>query len=183
MEDHLGRIPEPDNPSWVFPGDIVHLDTPDDYTTFRDQTNNVTPPNRQQHQEEHLPNDEEMRENNGNIPHRLSPVRNYIPAGAEGGETSTSMSIHDGEESLEEELENYFSNPSYRVIGPLPLVPIDSDKDWRDTSPTPLPSQTLQEPPQPAPRFERRQRYLQRRRERRRQGGWEMNSDQNPLNH
>ena len=130
-----------------------------------------------------MADDEAIRENQGNTPHRLSPVRNYIPAGAEGGETSTSISIHNGEETLEEELENYFSNPSYRASGPLPLVPIDSDEDWRDTSPMPLPSQTPREPPQQAPRFERRQRYLQRRRERRRQGGWERNSDQNPLNH
>ena len=45
MEDHLGHMPEPENPSWVFPGDIVHLDAPDDYTTFHDQSNDVTPPN------------------------------------------------------------------------------------------------------------------------------------------
>ena len=141
MEDCLGRIPEPENPSWVFPGDIVHLDTPGDYSTFHDQTNDVTPPNRRQHQEEHLPNDEEIPRNNGNTPHGLSPVRNYIPAGAEGGETSSSVSIYDGEKTLEEELENYFSNPSYRAIGPPPLVPIDSNEDWRDTSPMPLPSQ------------------------------------------
>ena len=183
MEDHLGHMPEPDNPSWVFPGDIVHLDAPDDYTTIHDQSNDETPLNRRQHQEEHLASDEEIRENHGNTPHGLSPVRNYIPAGAEGGETSSSVSIHDGEETLEEEQENYFSNPSYRAFGPPPLVPIDSEEDWRDTSPIPFPSQAPREPPQPATRFERRQRYLQRRRERRRQGGWERNPDQNPLNH
>ena len=76
MEDHLGRIPEPDNPSWVFLGDIVHLDTPDDYT------NDVTPPTRRRHREERLPHNEEIRRNNGNIPHGLSPVREYVPAGA-----------------------------------------------------------------------------------------------------
>ena len=46
MEDHLGHIPEPDNPSWVFPGDIVHLNAPDDYTIFHDQRNDETPLNR-----------------------------------------------------------------------------------------------------------------------------------------
>ena len=46
MEDHLGHMPEPDNPSWVFPGDIVHLNAPEDYTTFHDQSNDETPPNR-----------------------------------------------------------------------------------------------------------------------------------------
>ena len=44
MEGHLGHMPEPDNPSWVFPGDIIHLDAPDDYTTFHDQSNDMTPP-------------------------------------------------------------------------------------------------------------------------------------------
>ena len=88
MEDHLGHIPEPDNPSRVFPGDIVHLNAPDDYTIFHDQGNDETPLNRRQHQEEHLARDEEVHENHGNTPHGLSPVRNYIPAGAEGGETS-----------------------------------------------------------------------------------------------
>ena len=34
MEDHLGHMPEPDNPSWVFPGDIVHLNASEDYPTF-----------------------------------------------------------------------------------------------------------------------------------------------------
>ena len=165
MEDHLGHMPEPDNPSWVLPGDMVHLNAPEDYTTFYDQGNDETSLNRQQHQQEHLASDEEVHENHGNTPHGLSPVRNYIPAGAEGSETGSSTSIHDGEETLEEELENYFNNPSYRASGPLSLVPIDSNEDWRDTSPVPFPSQAPREPPQPATRFEKRQRYLQRRRE------------------
>ena len=183
MEDHLGHMPEPDNPFWVFPGDIVHLNAPEDYTTFHDQGNDETPLNRRQHQEEHLASDEEVHENHGNTPHGLSPVRNYMPAGAEGGESSSSTSIHNREETLEEELENYFNNPSYRASDPPPLVPIDSDEDWRDTFPVPFPSQAPREPPQPATRFEKRQRYLQRRRERRRQGWWERNPDQNHLNH
>ena len=183
MEDHLGHMPEPDNPSWVFPGDIVQVNAPEDYTIFHDQGNDETPPNRRQHQEESLARDEEIRENHGNTPHGLSPPRNYIPAGAEGSETSSSASIHDEEETLEEELENYFNYPSYRAAGPPPLVPIDSEEDWRDTSPMPFPSQAPREPPQPATRFEKRQRYLQRRRERRRQNWWGRNPDQNPLNH
>ena len=36
MEDHLGHMPEPDNPSWVFPGDIVQVNAPEDYTIFHD---------------------------------------------------------------------------------------------------------------------------------------------------
>ena len=106
-----------------------------------------------------------------------------MAAGAEGGETSLTVSTYDDEQTLEEELDNFFSNPSHRAMRPPPLIPIDSDEDWRDTSPVPLPTQTPREPPQPAPRFERRQRHLQRRRERRRQGVWEGNPEQDPHNH
>ena len=182
MEDHLGHMPESDDPSWLFPGDIVQLNAPENYTTFHDQGNSETRPNRQ-HQEESLARDEEIQENHGNTPHGTSPPQNYIPAGAEGSETSSSASIHDEEETLKEELENYFNNPSYRAAGPPPLVPIDSEEDWRDTSPVPFPSQAPRELPQPTTRFEKRQRYLQRRRERRRQNWWGRNPDQNPLNH
>ena len=153
MEDHLGHMPEQDNPSWLYPGDIVQLNAPENYATFHDQGNSETHPNRQ-HQEENLARDEEIWENHGNTPHGLSPPQNYIPAGAEGSETSSSASIHNEEETLEEELENYFNNPSYRAAGPPPLVPIDSEEDWRDTSPVPFPSQAPQELPQPTTRFE-----------------------------
>ena len=46
IEDHLGHMPERDNPSWVFPGDIVHLNAPEDYTIFHDQGHDETPLNR-----------------------------------------------------------------------------------------------------------------------------------------
>ena len=41
MEDHLDGIPESNNPSWVFPEDMMHLDTPENYI------NDMTPPTRQ----------------------------------------------------------------------------------------------------------------------------------------
>ena len=46
MEDHLRHMTEPDNPSWVFPVDIVQVNTPEDSTIFHDQGNDETPPNR-----------------------------------------------------------------------------------------------------------------------------------------
>ena len=46
VESNFDHIPEPDNPCWVFPGDIVQLNTPEDYTTFHDHGNDETPPNR-----------------------------------------------------------------------------------------------------------------------------------------
>ena len=184
IEDNFDHIPEPDNPSWVFPGDIVELHAPEDDIMFHDEGDRVMPPNRQQQQGEDSAMGREVQEEHGNIPSELSPPRCYIPAGAEGGETGSSESTHDDEETLEEELDRYFSNPSYRAIGLPPLVPIDSkEEDWGDIPPAPLPPRAPQELPQPAARFEKRQRYLQRRRERRRQNWWGRNHDENHLNH
>ena len=183
VEGNFEHIPEPDSPSWVFPGDIVELHAPEDDIIFHDAGDSEAPPNRQQQQEESLTISGEIQEEHGNIPHGLSPPRQYIPAGAEGDETNSSMSAYEEEETVEEGLANYFSNPSYRAANPDLLKPIDSEEDWGDVPPALLPIQTPQELPQPTARFEKRQRYLQRRRERRRQNWWERNHDPNHLNH
>ena len=130
IEGNFEHIPEPDSPSWVFPGDIVELHAPEDDIIFHDEGNSETPPNRQQQQEESWTISGEVQEEHGNIPHGLSPPRQYIPAGAEGDETNSSTSTYKEEETVEEELANYFSNPLYRVAGPPPLEPIDSEEDW-----------------------------------------------------
>ena len=182
IEGNFEHIPEPDSPSWVFPGDIVELHAPEDDIIFHDEGDSETPPNRQQQQEESLTISGEIQEEHGNIPHGLSPPRQYIPAGAEGNKTNSSTSTYEEEETVEEGLANYFSNPSYRAANPDLLEPIDSE-DWGDVPPVLLPLQTPQELPQPTARFEKRQRYLQRRRERRRQNWWGRNHDQNHLNH
>ena len=169
IEGNFEHIPEPDSPSWVFPGDIVELHAPEDDIIFHDDGDSEAPPNRQQQQEESLTISGEIQEEHGNIPPGLSPPRQYIPAGAEGDETNSSMSTYEEEETVEEGLANCFSNPSYRAANPDLLEPIDSEEDWGDVLPVLLPLQTPQELPQPTTRFEKRQRYLQRRRERRRQ--------------
>ena len=183
VEGNFEHIPEPDRPSWVFPGDIVKLHAPKDDIIFHDEGDSETPPNKQQQQEESLTISGEIQEEHGNIPHGLSPPRQYIPAGAEGDKTNSSTSTYEEEETVEEGLANYFSNPSYRAANPDLLEPIDSEEDWGDVPPVLLPLRTPQELPQPAARFEKRQRYLQRRRERRRQNWWGRNHDQNHLNH
>ena len=183
VEGNFEHIPEPGSPSWVFPGDIVELHAPEDDIIFHDEGDSETPPNRQQQQEESLTISGEIQEEHGNIPHGLSPPRQYIPAGAEGDETNSSMSTYEEEETVEERLANHFSNPSYRAANPDLLEPLDSEEDWGDVPPVLLPLQTPQELPQPTARFEKRQRYLQRRRERRRQNWWGKNHDQNHLNH
>ena len=183
MEGNFEHIPELDNPSWVFPGDIVELHAPEDDIIFHDESDSEIPPDRHQQQEESPITSGEVQEEQGNIPHGLSPPRQYIPAGAEGDETNSSSSTCDEEETVEEGLACYFSNPSYRAANPALLEPIDSKEDWGDVPPVLLPLQTPQEPPQPTARFEKRQRYLQRRRERRRQSWWGRTHDQNHLNH
>ena len=183
VEGNFEHIPEPDSPSWVFPGDIVELHAPEDDIIFRDEGDSETPPSRQQQQEESLTISGEIQEEHGNIPHGLSPPKQYIPAGAEEDETNSSTSTYEEEETVEEGLANYFSNPSYRAANPDLLEPIDSEEDWGDVPPVLLPLQTPQELPQPTARFEKRQRYLQRRRERRRQNWWGRNHDQNHLTH
>ena len=183
VEGNFEHIPEPDSPSWVFPGDIVELHAPEDDIIFYDEGDSETPPNKQQQEEESLTISGEIQEEHGNIPHGLSPPRQYVPAGAEEDETNSSTSTYEEEETVEEGLANYFSNPSYRAANPDLLEPIDSEEDWGDVPPVLLPIQTPQEIPQPTATFEKRQRYLQRRRERRRQNWWGRNHDQNHLNH
>ena len=183
MEGNFDHIPEPDNPSWVFPSDIVELHATEDDIIFHDEDGSEIPPDRHHQQEESLITSGELQEEQGNIPHGLSPPRQYIPAGAEEDETSSSSSTCDEEETVEEGLARYFSNPSYRAANPALLEPIDSEEDWGDVPSVLLPLQAPQEPPQPTARFEKRQRYLQRRRERRRQSSWGRNHDQNHLNH
>ena len=168
VEESYGKIPEPDSPSWIFPGDIVELHAPEDDIIFHDESVDETSTNREQ-QEENLNISGEPQEEHGNIPHGLSPSRQYIPAGAERDEANSSTSTYGEEETVEEELANYFSNQSYRAANPELLEPVDSGEDWADVSPVPLPPQTPQELPQQTAKSEKRQRYLQRKRERRRQ--------------
>ena len=183
IEGNFEHIPEPDKPSWVFPGDIVDIHAPEDDILFHEEHDRQIPSNDHQQREEDSTAGGELQKEQDNIPHGLSPPRQYIPAGAEGGESNLSSSTCDEEETVEEELARYFSNPSYGAANPALLEPIDPEEDWGDTPPVLLPLQISQGPSQPTARFEKRQRYLQRRRERRRQSEWERNHDQSHLNH
>ena len=145
IEGNYEQIPEPNSPSWVFPGDIVELHAPEDYIIFHDESDE-TSTNRQQQQEENSTISGEIQEEHGNIPHGLSPPRQYIPAGAEEDKTNSSTSTYGEEDTVEEGLANYFSNPSYRAVNPDLLEPVDSEEDWGDVPPVPLPPRTPQEP-------------------------------------
>ena len=164
IEESYEKIPESNRPSWIFPEDIVELHAPEDDIIFHDKSDDETTHGEQQ-QEESLTISGETQEEHGNIPHGLSPLRRYVPAGAEGDEANSSTSTYGEEETVEEELANYFSNPSYRAANPELLEPVDSEEDWGDVPPVPLPPRTPQELPQQTAKSEKRQRYLQRRRE------------------
>ena len=163
IEESYEKIPEPDRPSWIFPGDIVELHAPEDDIIFHDEGDGETSTNRKQHQEENLTINGEVWEEHGNIPHGLSPPRQYVPAGAERDEADSSTTTYGEEKTVEEGLAAYFSNPSYRAANPKLLELVDSKEDWGDVPPVPLRPQTPQELPQQTAKFEKRQRYLQRR--------------------
>ena len=104
IEGNFEHIPEPNQPSWVFPGDIVQIHAPENDTLFCEEF---------QQQEEDSATGGQPQEEQDNTPQRLSPIGQYIPAGAEGGESSPSSSTYDEEETAEEELARFFDNPSY----------------------------------------------------------------------
>ena len=172
IEGNFEHIPEPDQPSWVFPGDIVQIHAPENDTLFCEEFEEQVPFNEHQQQDEDSATGGQPQEEQDNTPQRLSPIRQYIPAGAEGGESSPSSSTCD-EETAEEGLARFFDYPSYRAANPALLNPIEPEEDWGDTPPGLLPIPIAPGPPPPTSRFEKRQRYLQRRRERRRQNDWE----------
>ena len=102
IEGNFEHIPEPDQPSWVFSGDIVQIHASEDDTLFCEESEEQAPSNGHQQQEENSATGGEPREERDNTPQRLSPIRQYIPAGAEGDESSPSFSTCDEEETVEE---------------------------------------------------------------------------------
>ena len=170
IEGNFDHIPEPDGSSWVFPGEIVKLQTSEEEGLFHDTHEESLPSNEYLQQEENSATGGELQMNQNDIPHGLSSPRRHIPAGAEGNDSSLSSSTNDEEVPLEEELAQYFSNPAYRAHNPVLLEPVEpEDEDWGDTPPVLLPIPIAPRQPPPASRIEKRQRFLQRRRERRRQ--------------
>ena len=104
LEANLDYIPLPDQPSWVFPGDIVEINAPEDNISFHEEQEEPGPPNDQQQTGEDLAIGGELQGNRDNTPQRLSSPRRYIPGGAEGSDSSQSSITTDGEETVEEGL-------------------------------------------------------------------------------
>ena len=70
----------------MFPGDIVQIHAPKDDTLFCEEFEEQVPYNGYQQQDEDSATGGQPREEQDNTPQRLSPIRQCIPAGAEGGE-------------------------------------------------------------------------------------------------
>ena len=113
IEANFDYIPPPDQPSWVFPGDIVEINAPEEDVLFHEEPEEPGPSDGCQQPEEDLAIGGELRENQDNTPQRLSPPKRYIPGGADGGESSQSSPTSDEEETVEEGLAQFFGNPSY----------------------------------------------------------------------
>ena len=103
----------------------------------------------------------------------MSSPRRYTPGGAEGSDSSQSSVVTEGEEIVEEGLVRFFDNPSYRAADPVLQQPVEPEEDWGDTPPVLIPIPITPGPPPQTARAIKRQQYLQRRRERRRQDEWE----------
>ena len=69
MKGNFEHIPEPDKPSWVFPGDIVELHAPEDDILFHEECVSQIPSNGHQQQEESSTTGGGLQEEQDNIPH------------------------------------------------------------------------------------------------------------------
>ena len=138
----------------TFPEDIVELHAPDENEFFH--TDDEIPPledeetNVQTHQPQNTQNQEE-----GEIPDRLSPNINYIPAGGEEEETASSQeSVLELETTVEDGLADFFHNPSYRSTNPSLRQPVETEEDWGDTPPVELSDQISPLQPRQNTRFD-----------------------------
>ena len=157
LEANFDDIPPSDQPLWIFPGDIVEINAPEDDLLFREEREESETPNDQQRTGEYLAIEGELQENRGNTPQRLSPPRRYIPGGAERSVSSQSSTTTDGEETVEERLAGFFDNPSYRAADPALQQPVEPEEDWGDTPPGLLPIPIIPGPPPQTVRALKRQ--------------------------
>ena len=177
LETSLDFDPRTDESPWASPGEFVELVTPEVDVLFCEGQGEMEPSNEQQQIEENLAIGGEPQEHRDNIPQRLSSPGRHIPGGAKESDSSQSPITTEGEENVEEGLAHFFDNPSYRAADPALQQPVEPEEDWGDTPPVLIPIPITPGPPPQTMRALKRQRYLQRRRERRRQDEGER--DQN----
>ena len=150
-------VEQSERPGWESPEDIVELHAPDENEFFHtddevpllesEETNIQTPQQQNTQSQE-----------GGEIPDRLSPIINYIPARGEEGETASSQeSALDLETTVEDGLADFFHNPSYRSTDPSLRQSVETEEDWGDTPPIELSDQISTLQPRQNARFEKRQ--------------------------
>ena len=177
LETSLDYDPHEDQPMWMSLEELVELNPPEDNVSFHEEQGKLETPNEQHHMEADLAIGGELRENQDNTHRGLSPPRMYIPGGAERSDSSRSSNSTGEEETVEEGLARFFSNPSHRAADPVLQQPEEPEEDWGDTPPVLIPIPITPGPPPQTTRAIKRQRYLQRRRGRKRQDEWEGNQN------
>ena len=118
LENTNITIEQPGRPGWTLPEDTVELHAPDDDDLFHinEDTSSLNSEviGTQADQQQTSEQDPVM----GDMPDRLSPVRNYVPAGAEEeGSSSSQRSVSEPGATVEEGLADFFS-----VIDPTELL-------------------------------------------------------------
>ena len=78
IEGNFDHIPEPDRSSWVFPGEIVKLQTSEEEGLFHDTHEESLPSNEYLQQEENSATGGELQMNQNDVPHGLSSPRRYL---------------------------------------------------------------------------------------------------------
>ena len=177
LEMSLDYDPHEDQPMWMSLEELVELNPPEDNVSFHAEQGKLETPNEQHRMEADLAIGGELRESQDNTHRRLSPPRMYILGGAERSDSSRSSNSTGEEETVEEGLARFFNNPSYRATDPVLQQPEEPEEDWGDTPPVLIPIPITPGPPPQTTRAIKRQGYLQRRRERKRQDEWEGNQN------
>ena len=88
LENNNISLEQPERPGWTFPGDIVELHAPEDDDLFHTDEETSSLDSEVVGVQADQQQTSEQNPVMGDIPNRLSPVRNYVPAGAEEEESS-----------------------------------------------------------------------------------------------
>ena len=91
MENNNISLEQPEKPGWIFPGDIVELHAPEDDDLFHTDKETSSLDSEVVDVQADQEQTSEQNPIMGDTPNRLSPVRNYVPDGAEEEESSSSQ--------------------------------------------------------------------------------------------
>ena len=121
LETSLDYDPHEDQPMLMSLEELVELNPPEDNVSFHEEQGKLETPN-EHHMEADLAIGGELRENQDNTHRGLSPPRMYIPGGAKRSDSSRSSNSTGEEETVEEGLARFFSNPISQSCRPSPAT-------------------------------------------------------------